>query len=205
MDLEEGQFRRPYQPPFPFHQYPLHHPFIHRICIIFLQPMQTISKQWDQGKIWLIRTIFAVILWSSTLHPIHNWHHNHVAIFWNICLFIVFTSIELLFHFSSSTTSYHHSSSNTHHQNSSSSSTGDTNVSSNMLQQAAHGQQSHGQHHQNHPNQHHPQQHSSYHLNPNNSNLIGGASDGGMFNEREAHSMLESVVKGNQNNRRFVG
>ena len=68
-----------------------------------------------------------------------------------------------------------------------------------MLQHAAHGQQSHGQHHQNHPNQHHPQQHSSYHLNPNNSNLIGGASDGGMFNDREAHSMLESVVKGNQN------
>ena len=74
-----------------------------------------------------------------------------------------------------------------------------------MLQHAAHGQQSHGQHHQNHPNQHHSQQHSSYHLNPNNSNLIGGASDGAMFNDREAHSMLESVVKGNQNSRRFVG
>ena len=112
--------------------------------------------------------------------------------------------IKNMFHFSSSTTSYHHSSSNTHHQTSSSSSTGDTNVSSNMLQHAAHGQQSHGQHHQNHPNQHHSQQHSSYHLNPNNSNLIGGAADGGMFNDREAHSMLESVVKGNQNHRIFV-
>ena len=77
-------------------------------------------------------------------------------------------------------------------------------MSSNMLQHAAHGQQSHGQHHQNHPNQHHSQQHSSYHLNPNNSNLIGGASEGGMFNDREAHSMLESVVKGKQNNRIFI-
>ena len=201
MDLEEGQFHHRYHPPLPFHQYLLH-PFIHRICIIFLQPMQTISKQWDQGKFWFIRTIFAVISLSITLHPIHNWHPNHVAIFWNFCSFIVF--IALLFHFSSSTTSYHHSSSNTHHQPSSSSSTGDTNVSSNMLQHAAHGQQSHGQHHQNHPNQHHSQQHSSYHLNPNNSNLMGGASDGAMFNDREAHSMLESVVKGNQNNQIFV-
>ena len=94
MDLEEGQFHHRYHPPLPFHQYLLH-PFIHRICIIFLQPMQTILKQWDQGKIWCIRTIFAVMSLIITLHPIHNWHPNHVAIFWNFCSFIVFTVLLL--------------------------------------------------------------------------------------------------------------
>ena len=98
MDLEEGQFHHRYHPPLPFHQYLLH-PFIHRICIIFLQPMQTTSKQWDQGKIWFIRTIFAGISLSITLHPIHNWHPNHVSIFWNFCWFIVFIAFLILFDF----------------------------------------------------------------------------------------------------------
>ena len=98
MDLEEGQFHHRYHPPLPFHQYLLH-PFIHRICIIFLQPMQTTSKQWDQGKIWFIRTIFAGISLSITLHPIHNWHPNHVAIFWNFCWFVVFIAFLILFDF----------------------------------------------------------------------------------------------------------
>lgn len=59
-----------------------------------------------------------------------------------------------------------------------------------------HGNHPHSQQH-NHPNQHHSHlTSSSYHLNTNNSNIIPSSAEGGMFNEREVHSMLESAVKG---------
>ena len=65
-----------------------------------------------------------------------------------------------------------------------------------MLQQASHNTHGNHSHNHNHPNHHHPHLVSpTYHQNSNNTNLIH-SSDGGMFNDREVHSMLESAVKG---------
>ena len=65
----------------------------------------------------------------------------------------------------------------------------------------AHGGHSHSGHH-NHHNQHHSHL-SPYPLNMSNSNIMA-SSEGGMFNEREVHSMLESAVKGKDEERYYI-
>ena len=68
-----------------------------------------------------------------------------------------------------------------------------------MLSHAGVGHNAHGSHSHGGPHNHHhqhPSHISSYHLNMNNANIMSSSEGGGMFNEREVHSMLESAVKG---------